>query len=100
MTDKEKAAQEQVDDERLLPGEDPDSSLPEDALHWAEVYRELCDFKERAIEQITDDVVSLGEEARKEIRTTDLVVLRAERDRFRRRAEFWRQRYGRLRAPA
>ena len=100
MTDKEKAAEEQVDDERLLPGEDSDSSIPEDALHWAEVYRELCDFKERAIEQITDDVVSLGEEARKEIRTTDLVVLRAERDRFRRRAEFWRQRYGRLRAPA
>ena len=100
MTDKEKAAEEQVDDDRLLPGEKPDSAHPEDALHWAEVYRELCDFKERAIEQITIDVIALGEEARKEIEGTDLVVLRAERDRFRRRAEFWRQRFRRLREPA
>lgn len=99
MPDKKKAAEEQVDDDRLLPGEKPDSTHPEDALHWAEVYRELCDFKERAIEQITIDVVPLGDEARREIEGTDLVVLRAESDRFRRRAAFWRQRYRRLREP-
>lgn len=100
MTDRKKAADEQVDDERLLPGEKPDSPHPEDALHWAEVYRELCDFKDRAIERMTIDVIALGEEARKEIKTTDLVVLRAERDRLRRRADFWRERYRRLREPA
>lgn len=99
MPDKEKAADEQVDDDRLLPGEKPDSRHVEDALHWAEVYRELCDFKERAIGQITIDVIALGDDARKEVETTDLAVLRAERDRFRRRAEFWRQRYLLLRDP-
>jgi hypothetical protein len=96
MTDKEKAAEEQVDDDRLLPGEKPASRHPEDALHWAEVYRELCDFKERALERIAIESIALGAEARKEIEATDLIVLRVERDRFRRRAEFWRERYRRF----
>jgi sulfur carrier protein len=93
MPRKEKAAMQQVDDSRLLPGEDVKAGHPDDALHWAQVYRELTEFKNRAMDRIVIDAVGLGDVARKEIEATDLVVLRAERDRFQRRAEFWRDRY-------
>ena len=89
----ETAAIDAVEPERLLPGERPDSDHPEDALHWAGVYRELIQFKDRAIDQILLEAVAMSEPARAELERTDLVVMRAERDRFRRRADFWRQRY-------
>ena len=94
--DKEEAAYDQVADKRLLPGEDSSSQYPDDALHWASVYRELWDFKNRAIDRMVIDAVGMGEVARQEIEKTDLVVLRAERDRFQRRAQFWRERYRKL----
>jgi hypothetical protein len=96
MPSKEKAASEQVDDGRRLPGEDPAARHPDDAFHWAQVYRELGEFKNRTIDRIVIDAVGLGDVARKEVESTDLVVLRAERDRFLRRAEFWRDRYLKL----
>ena len=96
MRDKEQAARNQVAERRLLPGEDTASEYPDDALHWASVYRELWDFKNRAIDRIVIDAVGMGEVARKEVEMTDLVVLRAERDRIQRRAEFWRDRYRKL----
>jgi hypothetical protein len=100
MPDKEEAAHDQVAEKRLLPGENAASQHPEDALHWASVYRELWDFKNRTIDRILIDTVALGDVARQEIEKTDLVVLRAERDRFQRRAEFWRDRYRMLSKPA
>jgi hypothetical protein len=96
MARKEKAAKEAVDSSRLLPGEDPAAAHPDDALHWAQVYRELSEFKNRAIDRIVIDAVGLGDVARHEVEATDLVVLRAERVRLLRRAEFWRDRYRKL----
>ncbi|HVD01110.1 MAG TPA: hypothetical protein VNG93_08175 [Candidatus Dormibacteraeota bacterium] len=93
MNDKQEAALDQVEEGRLLPGERPDSQHPDDALHWAEVYRELRTFKEETIDRVLQELVKLGDVARYEIESTDLVVLRSERDRFQRRAEFWRNRY-------
>src|SRR6202165_2426957 len=93
MPRKKKAAEAQVDEGRLLPGENPTATHPDDALHWAQVYRELCEFKNRAMDRMVVEAVGLGDVARQEIESTDIVVLRAERDRFQRRAEFWRDRY-------
>jgi hypothetical protein len=100
MARKDKAAKDQVDDQRLLPGEDPAATHPDDAVHWAQVYRELTEFKNRAMDRIVIDAVGLGDVARREVESTDLVVLRAERDRFQKRAEFWRDRYRKLAANA
>lgn len=100
MPRKKKAAEDQVDDSRLLPGEDPTAVHPDDALHWAQVYRELCEFKNRAIDRIAIDAVGLGDAARQEVEATDLVVLKAERDRFQRRAGYWRDRYRTISAGA
>jgi hypothetical protein len=98
MPRKEEAAKDQVDESRLLPGEDLRTSHPEDALHWVQVYRELIEFKNRALDRIAIDAVGLGDVARQEVESTDLVVLKAERDRIQRRAELWRDRYRELAA--
>lgn len=89
----ERAAHKAVAPDRVLPGERLESLHPEDALHWAGVYRELIQFKDRAIDAIVLEAVSMSDTARIEVESTDLVVMRAERDRFRRRAGFWRSRY-------
>lgn len=89
----EVAAHRAVEPDRLLPGERLDSRHPEDALHWAGVYRELIEFKDRAIDVIVLEAVAMSDTARLEVESTDLVVMRSERDRFRRRANYWRRRY-------
>src|SRR5260221_11099123 len=93
---KDEAGEDQVDDTRLLPGEDPAALHPDDALHWVQVYRELTEFKNRAMDRIAIDAVGLVDAARQEIESTDLVVLRAERDRVQRRGPGW----GRPSSPA
>lgn len=91
--DAEKAAHQAVEPDRLLPGEPGESRHPEDALHWAGVYRELIEFKDRAIDKILLEAVAMSEVARGEVERTDLVVMRSERERFRRRAGHWRRQY-------
>ena len=96
MTDKKKATEQQIDESRLLPGEELDTPHPDDALHWASVYAELMQFKDKTIENVSAQLPGASDEARHEIETTDMVVLRAERDRFERRARFWKKRYREL----
>jgi hypothetical protein len=88
----EKAADRAVSDERLLPGEDPSSRYPEDATHWITVYSELLAFKQEILRQSTDRAAVMIPAARREVETTDLIVLRAEEARLERRLGFWQQR--------
>ena len=39
------AALDAVEPERLLDGEDEQTTYADDAIHWTKVYRELLDFK-------------------------------------------------------
>ncbi len=89
-----KAAEDQVDPDRLLEGEDPNSPQPEDARHWVETYRELLGVKERLLG--TAMAQPLEESATREVASTDLVTLRAEHARFKRRLEFWKRRAAEL----
>ena len=88
----EKAAAKAVDDERLLEGEDPGSPYLEDATHWVQVYGELLAVKRDLLGTAENALGVLEPEARREVASTDLVVLDAEMKRFSRRLEFWRQR--------
>ena len=88
------AAQAAVDPDRLLEGEDPDTPHPEEARHWIEAYNELLTFKERAVATAHQSLAEMPEvDARLEATRTDFVVLEAERDRLRRRLEFWKRRH-------
>jgi len=88
-----RAAQKSVDPDRLIDGEDPDTRYVEDAAHWITVYSELVLFKERLVDSATDGLRNMTEaQAREEVGTTDLLVLTAERDRLRRRLDYWKER--------
>ncbi len=92
--DSQIAAREAVDPDRLLAGEDAETTHPEETRHWIEVYTELLTFKERAVATAHEGVAKMPEvDARLEAMRTDLAVLEAERDRLRRRLEFWKRRH-------
>ena len=88
-----RASAHAVDPDRLLDGEDPTTRYVEDAAHWITVYSELLLFKERLVDTADEALRNMTELlARDEVSSTDLVVLTAERDRLRRRLDYWKER--------
>jgi hypothetical protein len=81
---------------RLLGGEDPHTAHTEDANHWISVYTELLGFKHDVLGRIRDDLTRLSGSAREEVLGTDIPVMEAEAERFRRRIAFWEQRLAEL----
>jgi hypothetical protein len=92
------AALEAVEPERLLDGEDEDTTYLDDAVHWAEVYLELLDFKRSLLAVAEEHVALMHDDAGLEVEETDLKVLKAEAARFERRLDFWRGRIVELQA--
>lgn len=93
QTPEQKAAEEAVDPDRLLDGEDPESRHLEDAAHWIAVYAELVGFKQRLITTAEEGLIQMSETmARKEAAGQDLLILAAERDRLVRRLNYWKRR--------
>jgi DNA-binding response OmpR family regulator len=84
------AARAAIDPERLIEGENLDTTHVEDARRWLVVYSELLAFKESILARTRGAVVGLHPESGQEILRTDMVVLESERDRFRRHLEYWR----------
>ena len=96
----ENAAQETVEPDRLLPGEDERTPHMDDAMHWMKVYSELLDFKRRLLFVTDERLVSMGDAARAEVEETDLKVLQAEAERLERRFDFWTGRAAAMREPS
>jgi hypothetical protein len=90
----EEAAEEAVDPDRLLPGEDPNTTWAEDILMYRQAYADLVDFKRDLISSARDDIAHMSPLAAKEASTTDLVILEEELARLLRRLEFWQARAG------
>jgi hypothetical protein len=88
----EEAAEKAADGDRLLAGEDPQTSYLEDATHWVTVYSELLGVKRDLVGAAEERLPELSAEARHEVAATDLVVLDAEMKRFSRRLAYWRER--------
>ena len=89
----DRAARLSVDPDRLLDGEDPATRYIEDAAHWITVYSELMLFKERLVDSANESMRAMTEaHAREEVSRTDLLVLSAERDRLKRRLDYWKER--------
>jgi hypothetical protein len=90
MTDNPReAARRSLDPERLLPGEDIESSDRETAARWAQVYRELMETKQMMAANLTAAVDRVSSSARAELKTVDLVLIRFQLDRFERRYQYW-----------
>jgi len=88
--DADEAAQEAVQPDRLLPGEDEGTRYAEDAHHWVKVYTELLEFKVEILSLTEERVPSMDPDSGAEVTATDLKVLRAEAERLERRLAFWR----------
>jgi hypothetical protein len=81
---------------RLLPGEDINSGLVDDARHFMSVYTELLSFQELALSQAGSISDSLNTGPSAAAGEAHLAQLRAERDRLRERLDFWTGRYKQL----
>ena len=89
----QKAADKAVAPDRLLDGEETSTTYPEDARHWISTYQELLNFKMVMLESTQIKFESMtNADARKELESTDLVIIRSEKERFERRLHFWRTR--------
>lgn len=78
--------------DRMQPGEDPDSSLPEDATHWSEVYHELIRFKTELLAEVVRKIEADPEPAVRDELTHDRGVLQSELERLVLHHTFWSQR--------
>ena len=86
------AAHKAGDEDRLMRGENPDTTYLEDAEHWAGVYRELLAFKHDLLDFTKERIGRMRPPASNELATTDLVILEAEHQRLRSRFDFWERR--------
>jgi hypothetical protein len=98
QTEKEQAALDQVEPDRLLAGEDEDTRHIDDAIHWVKVYSELLEFKRSVLGTTEQHVATMDPVASDEVQQTDLIALHAEALRFERRLVYWRTRIAALQA--
>ncbi|HEV7680082.1 MAG TPA: hypothetical protein VGQ42_16095 [Candidatus Dormibacteraeota bacterium] len=82
----------------LLDGENPNSTHPEDAVHWLRVYGELLTLKTELLQRAEEVLSGATDDAIKEAQL-DTRLLRAEAERFRRRRAFWTERARELGEP-
>ena len=80
-----------TDPELLLPGEDPASNEIRDAIHWLQVYGELIGMTSALLERSEPTVRGMHEDAATEAGGTQQ-VLRAQRQQYQARYDFWQER--------
>jgi hypothetical protein len=85
----ERLARAAVDESRLLDGEDPGSTVAEDALHWLAVYRELANFKQSLLQEMGDSLPAMRGVTAAEVHSIDMVIVRQQLERYKRRIRFW-----------
>jgi hypothetical protein len=80
-----------VNFDRLMEGENRDSSDPDDVEHWCAVYAEMIRFKEGLLGQTRQEIKKVPE-MRKELDGNDIPFLEAELRRLRSGLAFWEAR--------
>ena len=77
-----------ADQDRLMEGEDPGTTLGEDARHWADVYTELMKFNQELLAAMRAAVLGTGDLTAEQ--TDNARLLEAHMERLRYRRDFWR----------
>lgn len=75
--------------DRLLEGEDPGTSFARDARHWITVYREMIGFKEDLLGRVEERLPRLPQAARADVMENDIMLIKDQLERYRRRLDFW-----------
>jgi hypothetical protein len=68
---------------------DPKSASMEQALYWRQIYLEILAMEEKVLHRIQDLMAEQSPEARREVELTNVPVVVAQAERFRRRLGFW-----------
>ena len=79
-----------ADQSRLLEGEDPDSTDPEDTLLWVGVYGELLELTGQLLASMDGELERMGNAVREA--TTDMSLIERKQRRYRRRLGYWEAR--------
>jgi hypothetical protein len=62
------------------------------AVYWTQIYAEILDMEENVLARIQHLMVSQSAEARREVELTNIPVVVAQAERFRRRHGYWESR--------
>ncbi len=81
-----------IQTDKLLEGENPETTYNQDARHWIAVYRQMITFKDQLLDRMRVRVEALPPAARQDVIDNDVSVLELQLNRYQRRIEFW---YGR-----
>ena len=81
-------AKNMINFNRLLEGENRESTHPDDAAHWYAVYADLVGFKERLLGEVKGHI-GQAPETTVELAGYDIPFLEAELGRLRSGKEFW-----------
>ena len=66
--------------------------MPEDAAHWIRVYLELYTTKVRMLDNLRALMEDQDPDAKAELVRSDVLLLEAQLQRFRRRLDYWERR--------
>ena len=68
---------------------DPGSASLDQALYWSQIYREILAMEESVLARIKDLMAKQSPQARHEVELSNVPVVTAQAERFRRRLGFW-----------
>ena len=82
--------------DRLLEGENPETTEARDARHWIAVYRDMINFKVDLLDRVRAQLASLPAAGVRDIIEHDITLIEAQLERYQRRMEFWYPRHWEL----
>jgi hypothetical protein len=83
--------------EQAMEGEGiPDEATIEHALYWRRIYVEILAMEEQVLERIDQLMSTQADEVRREVELTNVPVVVAQVERFRRRLGYWQARVNEL----
>ncbi len=88
-----------IDPDRLLPGEQTDSQLGEEAAHWVGVYTALRQTKLLLIASLRDLMEHQPQDVKDELERADVRMLEMQVERFEKRLAFWQNKVSELDGP-
>jgi hypothetical protein len=78
-----------IDPDRLLPGEQTDTTLSADADHWVGVYTALLGTKRQLIANLRELMEPQSADVKAELERADVRMLQMQIERFEKRLAFW-----------
>jgi hypothetical protein len=96
MPDEYEVRRQSIDPNRLLPGEQTDTTVSEDAVHWASVYTKLRDTKLQLIANLRELMERQPDDVKDELERADVRMLEMQVQRFEKRLAFWQGRLAEL----